>query len=722
MTLLRALLAVLAVALAVPAAAQARDRFVTRDEPVGSARMSSPRPAARDFDLVGLHWKGSGVVWFRTLSASGEWSGWHEAAPEAEDFPDLSSRERAAAGGWTFGSPYWSGRSTSIQYRFDGSVSRLRAYLIWSDPSKVSARSPVPLAARAAQPAIIRRAQWGADESIVRAPPYYASAVRFAVVHHTAGTNSYSASQSAAIVRGIQRYHVLANGWNDIGYNFLVDKYGQVFEGRGGGIARNVVGAHAEGFNTGSTGVAVIGTYESARIPAAARSALVKLLAWRLDVAHVNPLGRLTWTSGGNPEYPAGTKVGLRAVSGHRDTGPTSCPGGALYAELPGIAADVVATGLPKLYTPVVTGGLGGPVRFTATLTSSLAWTVTVYDDTGAAAASGSGTGKAVDWTWDASATPFGAYTYAIAAGTDLRPARGKVPGPPPLAVTSLKARPRVLTPNRDDLDEETTISYSLSTRATVQVEVVDSSDRVVRALATGQVYRSGSPSFVWHGRNSSGKLVRDGVYRVRVTATSPGQHATRSRRITVDRTLGHLTVAPTPFSPNADGRLDTAAVGFQLSRPAEVRVRITKGGRIVSTLRRLGGLAAGPVSFVWTGRTKDGSRAADGVYSAFVEATTSLGTRTLSLPLTVDTHAPVVRVVSARVRDGRTHLRLWLSEAATLHVRYASPEWRDGGSRTVDRPAGYSRLALPRAAKVRLYGVDAAANVGVRVVTRVGR
>ena len=265
---------------------------------------------------------------------------------------------------------------------------------------------PGRVAARAAQPTIVRRAEWGADESIVRARPYYATAVRFAVVHHTAGTNSYSASESAAIVRGIERYHVLANGWNDIGYNFLVDKYGQVFEGRGGGIAKNVVGAHAEGFNTGSTGVAVIGNYESQAISPAARAALVKLLAWRLDVAHVNPLGKLTWTSGGNPRYPAGTKVGLRAVSGHRDTGPTSCPGGSLYAQLNGIASDVAATGLPKLYNPVVNGSLGGPVRFTATLTEALPWTVTIRDAADAVVATGSGTGAAVDWTWDASATP----------------------------------------------------------------------------------------------------------------------------------------------------------------------------------------------------------------------------------------------------------------------------------------------------------------------------
>ena len=132
----------------------------------------------------------------------------------------------------------------------------------------------------------------------------------------------------------------------------------------------------------------------------------MKLLAWRLDVAHVNPLGKLTWTSGGNPLYPAGTKVRLRAVSGHRDTGPTSCPGGSLYAQLPGIASGVAATGLPKLYNPVVNGSLGGQVRFTATLTEALPWTVTIRDGDDAVVATGRGTGTAVDWTWDASATP----------------------------------------------------------------------------------------------------------------------------------------------------------------------------------------------------------------------------------------------------------------------------------------------------------------------------
>jgi flagellar hook assembly protein FlgD len=721
MNLLRAALAALALALVVPAAAFGSDRFTAREESVGVARAMSPQAAPRPFDLVGLHWKGPGKVWFRTLSAGGEWSAWHAAAVEAEDAPDLGSAERERRSGWKLGSPYWTGGSSSIQYRFQGRVARLRAYFIWSDPRAKAALLPGRAAARAVQPAIIRRSEWGADESIVRAKPSYASAVHFAVVHHTAGTNSYSASESAAIVRGIERYHVLANGWNDIGYNFLVDKYGQVFEGRGGGITRNVVGAHAEGFNTGSTGVAVLGNYGSTKISTAARAALVKLLAWRLDLAHVDPLSRLTWISGGNPKYPAGTEVSLRAISGHRDTGPTSCPGSSLYAQLPGIAKDVAATGLPKLYAPVVTGSLGGPVRFTGTLTSALAWTVAVRDDTGAVVDVGSGTGRAVDWTWDASAYPFGTYTYSI-AGPGVLPARGRVPGPPPLEVTSLKARPKVVSPNGDDVRDTTTVTYALSTRATVRVEILDSSAQVVRSLATAQVYRSGSSSFVWDGRNASGKLVRDGDYRVRVTATSPGQQAVKTRRVVVDRTLGHLTVGPTPFSANGDGRLDTTTVAFRLARQADVRVRIMDGAAVVATLHRLGTLASGPAEFGWNGKRNGGARAADGTYKALVEATTTFGTRTLSFPVTLDTRAPIVRIVSARIKNGRTRVQLWLSEPATVRARSAQPDWQSGDARMLSRPAGYSRLTLARATKVRLRGTDAAANVGARVTRRVAR
>src|SRR5439155_19508387 len=113
--------------------------------------------------------------------------------------------------------------------------------------------------ATAGSPAIVSRSSWLADEKIVRAKPLYAPVLKLAIVHHTASANDYTPAQAAAIVRGIEAYHVNGNGWNDIGYNFLVDRYGTVYEGRAGGIEKNVIGAHALGFNTGTVGISLIG-------------------------------------------------------------------------------------------------------------------------------------------------------------------------------------------------------------------------------------------------------------------------------------------------------------------------------------------------------------------------------------------------------------------------------------------------------------------------------
>ena len=193
---------------------------------------------------------------------------------------------------------------------------------------------PLRTTSRAGSPKIIPRSGWSANEKIVREAPRYAPVLRFAIVHHTAGASSYGPEESAAIVKGIELYHVKGNGWDDIGYNFLVDRYGQVFEGRRGGITRNVIGAHAEGFNTGSTGIAVIGTYSGQRPAREAEDALGKLLAWRLDVGHVDPASSAMITSGGNAKLRPGAGAYLRAISGHRDAGFTACPGNALYARL----------------------------------------------------------------------------------------------------------------------------------------------------------------------------------------------------------------------------------------------------------------------------------------------------------------------------------------------------------------------------------------------------
>jgi hypothetical protein len=707
MPLFRALTLVVLIAAFVPATAFASDvKFAARGEPVHLARAVAgrtvpelaSRPAPFRFNMVGLHWKGPGAVWFRTALERGEWSDWQPARPEDEDMPDVGSAEATPRADWNLGNPYWTGPARFIEYRFVGRVVRLRAHFLWSDPAETNLFS-----ARAAAPQIIRRSQWGADESIVRAPPWYADRVRLTIVHHTAGTNDYSATQSAAIVRGIQAYHVLGNGWNDIGYNFLVDKYGQVFEGRGGGIDKPVGGAHAEGFNTGSTGVAVLGTYSARDVTTAARSALVKLISWRLDVAHVDPRTTLTFVSYGSNRFAAGTPVRLRAVSGHRDTALTSCPGAVLYGRLGEIAKAAAARGLPKLYEPVVTGSLGGPVRITGRLSSALPWTVTIHDAGGAEVARGSGSGTAVDWTWNASAVYFGNYTYTISSEADVRPASGRVPGPPPLAVTNLATRRSALTPNGDGVAETMRISFGLTTPATVDVSVLDDTGSVVARPADDRLLGAGSSTVVWDGMGGSA-LVSDGHYTVRVQARSPGQEASASRAIVVDRTLGFLTVSPPAFSPNGDGRLDVVELGFDLIRPADVKARVVAGTGTVAQVAS-GSFDAGHAAVVWNGLSSTG-RFPDGSYRAVVQARTALGTRVLRHSFELDTTRPVVKILSARARGDVTVVRFWLSERAMVKVRFDDVlvrVERDAGSAKVSR-----RLA---AARVQLRAWDVAAN-----------
>ena len=293
--------------------------------------------------------------------------------------------------------------------------------------------------------------------------------MRFAIVHHTAGQNDYTRAQAPAIVEGIELYHVQGNGWNDIGYNFLVDRFGTIYEGRYGGIDKNVVGAHALGFNTGSAGVAVIGTFDSKAPLQVAQDALARLLSWRLDVAHVNPLGLLTVISGGSERYAKGIPVTLRTISGHRDTGFTECPGNALYARLDAIAAAAASIGGPKIYAPRADVNEVG-ARFRATLSTSLSWTVSITDTSGAEVARGTGTGKSVDWTWGANGVPAATYSWSIRAGT-ARPATGKLKAggtAPALAIQEPSASPPAISPNGDLQADTSLVSFTLSIPANV--------------------------------------------------------------------------------------------------------------------------------------------------------------------------------------------------------------------------------------------------------------
>jgi hypothetical protein len=212
----------------------------------------------------------------------------------------------------------------------------------------------------------------------LRSGPSY-GVVQAAFVHHTVTVNEYGPQDSAAIVLGIHKYHRDTNGWNDIGYNFLVDRYGQVFEGRAGGVDQTVVGAHAQGYNSVSTGVAVLGTYSAVPIAPEAMAGLAQLLGWKLSLHGVPAEGTVVVPSGGggSNRFPEGTPVTLNRISGHRDGNSTSCPGDALYAQLPelrrrasALAAPVAApSGLVTLAVAAPTVPYGQPAAFAGLVT-----------------------------------------------------------------------------------------------------------------------------------------------------------------------------------------------------------------------------------------------------------------------------------------------------------------------------------------------------------------
>jgi N-acetylmuramoyl-L-alanine amidase len=708
-------LAAVAAALAVPGVASAGlASAVTRDVPVGRDRALASASATR-FDLVGVSWRGTGSVAFSVRSTSGRWGRWLPAAPEAEDGPDRRAAESGRSAGRRLGNPWWVGPSNGIRYRIRGPVSALRATFVRSPVLRVPLRRP----AAAASPAIVPRSGWSADETTRRVQPEYAPAIRLAVVHHTAGANDYTVEQAAAIVRGIQVYHVQANGWNDIGYNFLVDRFGTVYEGRYGGIDQNVVGAHAQGFNTGSVGIAVLGNYEGGPISSAAEKSLAEIIAWRLDLAHVDPLSTLSYLSNGNPRYPAGLPVFLRAVSGHRDTGQTACPGAVLYDHLASIAARAQGIGLPKLYAPLAEGALGSPIRFTGTLSEPATWTVRVVDAaTGADIASGRGSGRAVDWTWDASLVSSGSYTWRIEAGARVTAAAGVLgvttvkpglpPGPstqpaPAVAFGPVRVEPATITPNGDGHDDAATITYALSANANVRADVLDSAGGLVAELERPRWRRAGDRTLSFDGLD-----LPDGAYTVRLTAkTAAAAETTADVMIAVTRILASLSAAPAVLTADAVSRGRPLGVTFSLSRPARVVVTITRAGRWVATPFS-GLLTEGRQLVEWDG-TKLAGTVVDGEYAASVVAEDEIGTASLEASFLRDTIGPTLRLVS------RKPAVLAVGEAGRITGLV-------NNARRAFQVVAPGKVRIPRIAEISslaLFARDAAGNLTTLRLTR---
>jgi len=171
------------------------------------------------------------------------------------------------------------------------------------------------------------RADWGADERQMKWPPEYAPSVKAVVVHHTATTNSYSWPQVPAILRSIYRFHAVSRGWGDIGYNVIVDRFGYAWEGRAGGLTKAVIGAHAGGFNTGTSGIAVIGDFRSSQPPAIAVEGLARVIAYKLGTAGVNPRIYTIHTGGPSTRYKQRVTIRIPTVYPHKLTSLTACPG-----------------------------------------------------------------------------------------------------------------------------------------------------------------------------------------------------------------------------------------------------------------------------------------------------------------------------------------------------------------------------------------------------------
>ncbi|MGH3324843.1 MAG: FG-GAP-like repeat-containing protein, partial [Streptomyces sp.] len=215
-------------------------------------------------------------------------------------------------------------------------------------PTDTGTPSPTPTEPTAPpstekRPPIIDRAQWGADESTVDDPAEYIDKIQAVYIHHTVGSNNYSCAESAALVRGIMTYHVKTEGWNDLGYNFLVDKCGRIFEGRGGGADLPVKGAHTYGFNSYSTGIALLGDFEgdtatgkpAGRPTTAAQQSAARVAAWKLGQYGGDPQGSVTLTAMGDTgKYNEGQQATMSVISGHRDAFATACPGKNLYGKL----------------------------------------------------------------------------------------------------------------------------------------------------------------------------------------------------------------------------------------------------------------------------------------------------------------------------------------------------------------------------------------------------
>ncbi|MDR6973420.1 hypothetical protein J2X68_000089 [Streptomyces sp. 3330] len=214
------------------------------------------------------------------------------------------------------------------------------------DHAATAASGSRPPAARpaavhpAVRPPVVPRSVWLDDLARhAQPPPRYDDKVVAVFVHHTDSPNGYACADAPRIIRYLYAGQTGARDWDDIGYNFLVDRCGTIYEGRAGGVDRPVTGAHTQGFNHRTAGIAALGTFTAGvPVPQAMVDAIAALAAWKLGLSGVDPRAKVRLTSSNSrSRYAAGATATLPALAGHKDGYMTSCPGAALAARLPEI-------------------------------------------------------------------------------------------------------------------------------------------------------------------------------------------------------------------------------------------------------------------------------------------------------------------------------------------------------------------------------------------------
>jgi hypothetical protein len=309
------------------------------------------RTGIEPFVAIGFSWIGAEhEIEIRVQMADGSWTGDNHLHAEYAAGDDGLEQN----GGRFYTDPLALGSAaTGYEVTLPAGLTGLQVHYIRTNPGGVQDRAIGATADGLPGPAGIRsRAAWGARERVQTTPCGSGShgeglgcvadsGVVNAVVHHTVNSNDYSAASVPQMLRSIQAFHQDVRGWDDIAYNFVVDRFGTIWEGRGGGPDRAVVGAHTAGFNTGSVGVSVLGTFDNSAPSAAALEGVAQVIAWKFAQRNIDPLGSTVLTSRGGDVHPPGELVPMANIAGHRDLGQTSCPGQLLYARLPEIRQRV---------------------------------------------------------------------------------------------------------------------------------------------------------------------------------------------------------------------------------------------------------------------------------------------------------------------------------------------------------------------------------------------